>query len=92
MSVFAENLALANGETPDQFLQGVWEEFHLAAVTAGWMRENGQAVYPDAENQPNDDRFESHAAVRGAKKEKTRKKLAERYEWIIAPDDRFTPP
>ncbi len=91
MSVFAENIASANGESPTDFLKGRWESFYLAAVTAGWMRECGQDVYPDPDNQDPGDRFHSHVAVRGAKKSKVRKKLADGYEWVIAPPNRYAP-
>ena len=89
MSVFAENVAQCNGETPADFLQGRWSEFSLVAVTAGWMRENGQEVYLDPQNQDPNDFFRSHAAVAGPKGTKIRKRLAERYEWVVAPSNRF---
>lgn len=92
MSVFAENIALANGEQPLDFLRGLWETFYLASVTAGWMRECDQEVYPDPDNQLLDDYFHSHSAVRGPKGTKVRKKLAERYGWVIPPPHRYEPP
>jgi hypothetical protein len=92
MSVFAENIARMAGESPADFLKGEWSGFYLAAVTAGWMRECGQEVYPDPDNQEPDDRFESHSAVRGPKdKQKLRSKLAKGYEWVIAPPNRHDP-
>jgi hypothetical protein len=92
MSVFAENIAGAAGKVPTDFLKGEWSGFYLAAVTAGWMRQCDQDVYPDPENQEVDDRFESHAAVRGPKdKQKLRSKLAKGYEWVVAPPNRFDP-
>jgi hypothetical protein len=92
MSVFAENIAQAAGELPPDFLTGQWSGFYLAAVTAGWMRECGQEVYPDPENQDAHDRFESHTAVRGPKdKQKLRSKLAKGCEWVIPPPNRFDP-
>ena len=93
MSVFAENVAQANNEAPEDFLQGQWAGFYLAAVTAGWTRQCGQDVYLDTENQDEGDKFHSHCAVRGDKrKQKLRAKLAEQYEWIIPPPNRFDPP
>jgi len=91
MSVFAENVAMAHGETPADFLRGRWEGWYLVAVTAGWMRDHGQEVYLDLDNQDADDRFHSHAAVKGPKNDKQRKKLADGYEWVIAPPNRFEP-
>lgn len=85
MSVFAENVALVNNEPPEGFLRGRWSSWHLAAVQAGHMREHEQQVYLDPDNQDADDRFASHAAVAGAKPNKVRKKLAERWEWVIPP-------
>src|SRR5580700_1809316 len=58
MSVFAENIARAAGEVPADFLKGTWSGFYLASVTAGWMRECGQEVYPDPDSLDADDRFE----------------------------------
>ena len=55
------------------------------------MRENGQKVYPDPEDQDADEHFASHAAVDGEKREPTRKKLGEKYEWIVPPPNRFEP-
>lgn len=89
MSVFAENVAIAHGENPAGFLMGRWGAFYLAAVTAGWMRQNGQEVYLDPHNQDDDDRFHSHTAVRGPKSGKQRKKLADGYEWVIPPPNRL---
>jgi len=91
MSVFAENIAIAYGENPEDFLKGHWKGFYLAAVTAGWMRRHGQEVYPDPDNQDPDDHFHSHCAVEGPKKNKVRKNLADGYEWVIAPPNRFDP-
>ena len=92
MSVFAENIAQANGERPEDFLRGPWEGFYLAAVKAGSMRECGQEVFPDPDNQDPNDKFHSHSAVRGRKdKTKLRRKLAEGYEWVKAPPNRFDP-
>ena len=85
MSVYAENIALSNGEKPEDYLQGRWASFFLAAVIAGNMREHGQEVYPDPENQDADEVFQSHAAVKGKKDNKTRKKLGEKSEWVIPP-------
>src|SRR5258708_29533205 len=79
MSVFAENIAQANGEDPADFLKGRWEDFYLVAVTARWMRQNGQDVYPDPHNQDPDEYFNSHSAVWGQKPSKRRKKLAYAY-------------
>jgi hypothetical protein len=93
MSVFAENIAQANAEAPEDFLKGPWEGFYLAAVTAGSMRKCGQEVFPDPHNQDAKDSFRSHCAVRGRKdKQKLRSKLAEGYEWVKAPPNRFDPP
>jgi len=92
MSVFAENIATLNGEAPEDFLTGPWAAFYVAAVTAGWMRECDQSVYPDPEHQDQADRFESHSAVEGRKdKQKVRSKLAKRYEWVIPPSNRLDP-
>ena len=89
MSVYAENLAVAYGESPADFVKGRWSDWHLAAVTAQRMRQLGQAVYPDAANQDSDDFHASHTAVSGPKDTKTRQKLAAEYEWIIAPGNRY---
>ena len=91
MSVYAENLAVAHGESPSDFLRGRWTEWYLAAVTARRMRHLGQHVYPDPANQDADDFHPSHAAVRGLKDRNTRPKLAEEYEWIVAPKNRYEP-
>jgi hypothetical protein len=56
MSVFAENVAIAHGEAPADFLRGRWSEWYLVAVTAGAMRQLGQEVYLDSFNQDTDDR------------------------------------
>jgi hypothetical protein len=87
----ATNL-VAHGETPNDFLQRQWSPWHVAAVSADWMRENKQKVYLDSDNQEPDDRHPSHAAVDGMKDAKTRRKLAEEYEWIVAPINRHEPP
>jgi hypothetical protein len=92
MSAFAENLALANGESPSDFLRERWSEFLLVAVTAGWMRKCGQDVYPDPYNQDPGESFASHVAVRGTKDSKIRPKLGREYEWVIAPPNRYEPP
>ena len=91
MSVYAENIAIANGNTPADFLKGHWSAWYLAAVHAGAMRQNGQRVYPDLLNQDAADYQPSHAAVAGPKDNKTRKKLANGYEWVIAPPNRYEP-
>ncbi len=85
MSVFAENVAVAHGETAIDFLKGMWSEWYLAAVPVEWMRQNNQIVYLDPENQDPEDWHPSHTAVAGLKDEKTRKKLTEKYEWVIPP-------
>src|SRR5215470_3074028 len=85
MSVFAENIAFEHGETPESFLKGRWAAWHLAAVPVDWMRQNGQIVYLDPDNQDPDDRHYSHAAVQGHKDPKTRRKLGEKYEWVVPP-------
>jgi hypothetical protein len=57
MSVFAENVANAHGESPSDFVRedGIWAGWFLAAIPAGWMRKLGQSVYLDPANQdPND--------------------------------------
>jgi hypothetical protein len=87
MSVFAENVAMQYNERPEGFLQGRWSSWYLAAVRAGHVREHEQRVYLDPNNQDADDRFESHAAVAGAKPNKVRKKLSERWEWVIPPPE-----
>jgi hypothetical protein len=91
MSVFAENIAIAHGEVPAGFLRSRWAEWFLAAVPAGWMRENGQKVYPDPYNQDPDDSFASHAAVEGPKRDKARARLGDKYEWVVPPPNRFDP-
>lgn len=50
MSVFAENVAVASGEVPIDFLRNRWSEWCLVAVSAGAMREHGQAVYLQPRN------------------------------------------
>jgi hypothetical protein len=88
MSVFAENVAIQHRETAEVFLKGRWSDVYLAAVPAGWMRENGQIVYLDPHDQEPDERYESHAAVHGPKRTAIRSKLAERYEWIVRPPNK----
>ena len=92
MSVFAENVAIEHGETPQGFLQGRWAEWYLVAVFSEDMRTHGQKVYLDPHNQDLNDSYHSHAAVEGRKDPKTRKKLSQRYEWVIPPPDLFDPP
>lgn len=89
MSVFAENVALAHGEVPSDFLKGRWSEWYLVAVPVEWMREHNQKVYLDLSGQDADDHHPSHAAVDGTKDTKTRPKLAEKYEWVVPPPSRF---
>ena len=92
MSVFAENVAIVHEETPADFLKGRWSVWYLAAVPAGWMRENDQKVYLDPDNQDPEDEHPSHAAVDGPKDSKMRPKLVEKYEWIVPPSHRDPPP
>ena len=89
MSVFAENVALGSGEGPADFLRGRWSGYFLVAVTAGQMRRYGQVVYLDPHNQDADDTHTSHAAVEGEKDKKVRPKLAECYEWVVPPPNRY---
>jgi hypothetical protein len=91
MSVFAENVALAHGESPGDFLTGRWSVWYLAAVNAGSMRACGQRVYLDPHNQDEDDMHPSHAAVAGPKDQKHRSKLSRNYEWVVAPANRYEP-
>jgi hypothetical protein len=91
MSVFAENVAVAHGEVQADFLKGRWSDWYLVAVPAEWMRKHNQKVYLDPDNQDPDDYHPSHAAVDGSKDTKTRPKLADRYEWIVPPPNRFDP-
>ena len=91
MSVFAENVAVEQGEEPADFLSGLWSLWLLAALPASWMRECGQKVYLDAKNQEPDDFHPSHAAVDGPKPNKIRSKLGERYEWVVPPLNRHEP-
>jgi hypothetical protein len=91
MSVYAENIAITCGESPQDFLRGRWSEWHLAAVTAGRMRLLHQSVYCDPANQDPDDFHPSHAAVRGPKDGKMRPKLGREYEWIVPPKNRHDP-
>jgi hypothetical protein len=92
MSVFAENVAIAHKETPTDFLRGRWSVWYLAAVPAAWMRKHDQKVYLDQDNQDPEDEHASHAAVDGPKDAKMRPKLAEKYEWIMPPRNRYDPP
>jgi hypothetical protein len=89
MSVFAENIALAHGEIPSDFLKGRWSGWYLAAVPTEWMRQHNQKVYLDPDNQDSDDYHPSHAAVDGLKDAKMRPKLAAKYEWLVPPPNRF---
>jgi hypothetical protein len=89
MSVFAENVAVEHGESPIDFLKGVWSGWCLVAVPTSWMRENGQKVYLDQDVQDPNDWHPSHTAVAGLKDPKTRKRLAEGYEWIVPPLNRY---
>jgi hypothetical protein len=91
MSVFAENVAIAHGESPGDFLRGRWSGCYLAAVRAAAMRQHGQEVYLDPHNQDPDDRYASHTAVLGRKDTKTRSKLAKDYEWVVPPPNRYEP-
>jgi hypothetical protein len=92
MSVFAENVAQAHGESPQDFLRGVWSDWLLVAVLAEDMRAHKQKVYLDPNNQDSTDFHPSHAAVDGDKNDKTRKKLAEKFEWIKSPPNLHEPP
>jgi hypothetical protein len=56
------------------------------------MRQHDQDVYLDPDNQDPEDEHPSHAAVAGPKDGKLRPKLAEKYEWVIAPPNRYDPP
>jgi hypothetical protein len=89
MSVFAENVAIEHGETANDFLRGVWSGWYLVGVPTEWMRQNNQKVYLDLANQDPDDWHPSHAAVAGLKDSKIRKKLADKYEWVIPPPNRY---
>ena len=91
MSVFAENVATEHGETPQDFLRGRWAGWCLAAVRAAAMRQHRQEVYLDLHSQDPDDRYASHAAVRGRKDTKTRSRLGKDYEWIVPPPNRYEP-
>lgn len=91
MSVFAENVAVKHEETPTDFLKGRWSVWYLAAVPADWMRKHDQKVYLDPDNQDPADEHPSHAAVDGPKDSKMRPKLAEKYEWIVPPPNRYGP-
>lgn len=91
MSVFAENIAIASGEEPSDFLRGVWSGWYLAAVPVDGMRRHGQKVYPDPGNQDPNDYFVSHSAVEGPKDKKTRPRLAEEYQWVVPPPNRDEP-
>ena len=48
--------------------------------------------YLDPDNQDAEDNHPSHAAVDGPKDAKIRPKLAEKYEWIVPPPNRYDPP
>lgn len=89
MSVFAENVAIEHGETANDFLRGMWSGWYLVAVPSEWMRQNNQKVYLDPANQDPEDWHPSHAAVAGLKDSKIRKKLADKYEWVIPPPNRY---
>jgi hypothetical protein len=91
MSVFAENVAVVHGEIPADFLKGCWSGWYLAALPADWVREHAQKVYLDPDNQDPKDEHPSHAAVDGIKDPKMRQKLAEKYEWIVPPPNRYDP-
>ena len=91
MSVFAENVAVAHGEVPSDFLKERWSGWYLAAVSAESMRKYNQKVYLDPHNQDPEDNHPSHAAVDGAKDSKLRPKLADNYEWVVPPPNRFDP-
>jgi hypothetical protein len=91
MSVFAENVLLADGENPTDLLKGIWAHWYLVAISAESMREHGQKVYLDPDNQDREDQHASHTAVDGSKDGKTRKKLAEKYEWIVPPPNLYEP-
>jgi len=56
------------------------------------MRRNSQKVYLDPDNQDAEDSHPSHAAVDGPKGDKIRPKLAEKYEWVVPPPNRYDPP
>src|SRR5712691_3122190 len=83
---------VTHGETPTDFLRGRWSGWCLAAVSAEWMRRNSQKVYLDPDNQDAEDNHPSHAAVEGPKDAKIRPKLAEKYEWVVPPPNRYDPP
>jgi hypothetical protein len=92
MSVFAENVMIARGESPVDLLRGIWNEWFLVAIPAGWMRECGQEVYLDTANQDPDDWRPSHASVRGRKDGKVRARLGKYYEWVTSPPNRYQKP
>jgi hypothetical protein len=92
MSVFAENIAIMHGEATADFLRGIWSSWYLAAVPAQWMRENGQKVYLDPDNQDPEDFHPSHTSVEGPKDAKMRPRLAQKYEWITPPPNLHDPP
>lgn len=89
MAVFAENVAVEYGGNPADFFQGLRSGWYLAAVPAGWMRQHNQEVYLESKNQEPGDHHPSHAAVAGPKDNKVRPRLAEKYEWVVQPPNRF---
>ena len=79
MSVNREDVLQEEGREPAHLLAG-FDEWGLAAVRAGTMRENGQGIAPD----PLPDEA-SHALVFGSKGPKVRKRIAKAAEWVIDP-------
>jgi hypothetical protein len=80
MSVNREDILKQENRDPASLLTG-FNEWGLAALTAGRMRENGQGIGPD----PLPDE-RSHALVFGPKPTKARKRIAKTAEWVIQPE------
>lgn len=86
MSVFSEAVASKHNESPEDFLRGTWATWYLVALPVDHVRQSGQRVYLDLESQDPHDWHPSHAAVEGDKKNpRTRKKLGEHFQWVVAP-------
>jgi hypothetical protein len=78
MSVFVENLVRCASKGENDVLLG-HKDFALAAVTAGFAREQKQGV----DLEPTD--FPGHAVVFGKKPKSISRSFAKAAKWVIAP-------
>ena len=82
MSVNREDILQQERREPATLLAG-FNEWALAAIRAGTMREQGQGIASDPTPEE-----ASHALVFGAKPSNVRKRIARSAEWVIEPNKR----